>query len=186
MNKLPILLLVLVCAKPFLSFGQYGSANAPKRSLIASIEAGSTLYHIKVAETALLMGLVDNETKDTFELGYIYKHILVPKIGHRPSYHGLRGALQVQVLGSFGFYGTYDIINGQRWLYDDLAGNGLKVHQKIHGEGTLGMFYVPKLLLISFYLGFEPSHYDPEQVKVGRTPHKSTSLSIKLKYRLKI
>ena len=169
--------LLFLFAKPVHNFSQ-------NKSLITSIELGSTLFNTKVIETALLIGFVDHETKDTFEVGYVYRHILAHTIGHKKSYHGIRGPGQVQILGDFGFYGTYDIISGQRWLYDDLAGNGLAVRKKINGEGTLGLFYVPKALLINFYLGFSPSHYDPEKIKIGGTPHKSSSISLKIKYTL--
>lgn len=178
MNKYMLWLVLL----PLLGKAQYHSNSKPNRSLISSLEIGGTLYNTKVFEAALSVGLKDHTEQATLEVGYVYKRILENAIGHSPSYHGLRGAIEVNLLGAFGTYGTYDIITGKRWLYDDIFGNGLKVHRKIHGEGTLGVFFAPKKSLLKFYAGIEPQHYDPLKIRQGLTPHKSSSINLKIKY----
>ena len=169
---------------PLLGKAQYHSNNKPNRSIISSLEIGAATYNTKVFEAAILVGLKDNEENGTFEVGYVYKRILDSSIGHSLTYHGLRGAIEVNLLGAFGTYGTYDIIAGKRWLYDDVFGGGLRVHHKIHGEGALGVFFAPKRGLLKFYAGIEPRHYDPSKIREGSTPHKSSSINVKVKYTL--
>lgn len=176
-----ILSLILL---PLLGKTQYLSNSKDNRSLISSLEIGAATYNTKVFEAALLIGLKDHAEQATLEVGYVYKRILENSIGHSPNYHGLRGAIEVNLLGQFGAYGTYDVISGKRWLYDDILGNGLKVYTKVHGEGTLGAFFSPKRSLLKFYAGIEPHHYDPLKIKRDLTPHKSSSINFKVKYTL--
>lgn len=160
-------------------------AQKPDRSVISSIEIGGSTFNTNVLEAAALIGLRDNNEFATLEIGYVYKHVLNSNIGHNPSYHGLRGAIEVSLINDLiGTYGTYDVITGKRWLYDDVFGNGLKVHSKIHSEGTLGVFYAPKSSLFKFYAGVEPHHYNPSRIKRGGSPHRSSSINIKVKYTL--
>lgn len=182
MPKFPLHLILFLFIWPTNVFSQKDISYKPKRSLITSIEVGSSLYHTKIMETALLVGFIDNEDLDTFEIGYIYKRILDGDIDHLPSYHGIRGAGQVQLFNRFGFYCTYDIISGSRWLYND--NYNLAVYKKIHGEATLGAFYKPKSLCVNFYLGIEPVHYHPTGLKLGGTSTKFSSISFKIKYTL--
>ena len=167
---------------PLLSNAQSNRNYKSNRSLISSVEVGAATYNTKVFEAAALIGLKDNTERSTLEVGYVFKRILAKGIGHKPTYHGLRAAIEMPLLGAFGAYGTYDIIKGERWLYDDVFGNGLKVHPKIHGEGTLGVFYAPEVSLLKFYVGLEPQHYDPVKAISGLTPHKSISINLKVKY----
>ena len=176
MNKYMLWLVLL----PVLGKAQ----SEPNRSLISSLEMGLATYNTKVFEAAVLFGLKDNSERSTLEIGYVFKRIVNKGVGHSPIYHGLRGAIEMPLLAAFGVYGTYDIIKGERWLYDDILGNGLKVHTKIHGEGTLGVFFAPNSCLLKFYVGLEPQHYDPSKIEVGATPHKSSSINLKIKYTL--
>lgn len=155
-----------------------------KRKKISSVEVGASLYNTHVAEVAFLIGFKDNDEGSAFEVGDVFKCILDKGIGHRPVYHGLRAAIETPLIDVFGAYGTYDIIKGDRWLYDDHFGNSLKVYNKFHGEGTLGLFYAPKRSLIKFYTGLELRHYDPVKVQRDITPHKSASINLKIKYTL--
>lgn len=180
MNKYILGLIVL----PILSKAQFHSKSKPERSLISSIEIGASTYNTQVFETAMLVGLKDNLERSTFEIGYLYKRILDKEIGHSPTYHGVRGAIEVNLLGAWGAYGTYDVTTGKRWLYEDVWGNGLKVHDKIFGEGTLGVFFAPKNSLLKFYAGLEPHHYNPAKIKRRSTPYKSSSINLKVKYTL--
>jgi hypothetical protein len=179
MNKYILWLVFL----PTLGKAQYQS-NQLDRSLISSLELGTSIYNTKVFEASIVVGFRDNTELSSLEIGYVYKQILDKDVGHSPVYHGIRGSAEVRLYGAFGTYGTYDIIKGKRWLYDDLSGNDLKVHDKIHGEGTLGVFFAPKRSLLKFYVGIEPFHYDPLKVKEGLTPHKSSSINLKIKHTL--
>ncbi|RZK41169.1 MAG: hypothetical protein EOO90_12230 [Pedobacter sp.] len=152
--------------------------------IISSIEIGASTYNTNIFETALLIGFRDKEELATIELGYVYTQILNRGIGHHPGYHGMRGAIEVSFLDCLGTYGVYDIIAGNRWLYDDISGNGLKVHRKVSSEGTLGIFFLPKRSLLKFYAGIEPRHYNPAKIKSNQSPHKSTSINLKIKYML--
>lgn len=167
---------------PLLSNAQPNPNYKSNRSLISSLEIGAATYNTKVFEAAALIGLKDHTEGSTLEVGYVFKGILAKGIGHSPVYHGLRAAIEIPLLGAFGAYGTYDVIKGERWLYDDVFGNGLKVHSKTHGEGTLGVFYAPEVSLLKFYVGLEPQHYDPLKVTQGLTPHKLSSINVKVKY----
>lgn len=178
MNKYILLLLLLF---PLLGRAQF-NPNRSKRSLISSLELGGSIYNTKVIEAAALIGLKDNDEGSTLEIGYVFKRIAENNVGHRPTYYGLRVAIEIPLLSSFGVYGTYDVINGKRWLYDDPFGNGLKVHSKIHGEGTLGVYMAPETSLLKFYMGLEPQHYNPLKLAKGLTPYKSVSINIKVKY----
>lgn len=178
MNK--YMLWLVLC--PLLGKAQSHFNQKVNRTLISSLEIGAATYNTKVVEAAVLFGLKDNSERSTLEVGYVFKRIADKDIGHNPVYHGLRLAIEMPLLVSFGAYGTYDIIKGERWLYDDIFGNGLMVHSKIHGEGTLGVFFAPKSSLLKFYVGLEPQHYDPLKVVEGLTPHKSLSINVKVKY----
>jgi hypothetical protein len=169
---------------PIIGKAQYYDNQKPNLSFVSSLEVGMATYHTNVLETALLIGLQDNNELNTLELGYVYKRILNSEIGHNANYHGIRGAIEIRLFNTFGTYGTYDIIKGKRWLYDDVSANVLKVYTKIHGEGTLGIFFAPKESLLKFYAGIEPYHYDPSKVKRGLTPHRSSSINLKFKYTL--
>lgn len=167
---------------PLLGSAQSRTNYISNRSLIFSVEVGLATYNTKVMEATALIGLSDNNEHSTLEVGYVFKHIVGKSVGHSPVYHGLRAAMEMPLIGAFGMYGTYDVISGKRWLYDDVFGNGLKVHSKIHGEGTLGVFFAPEISLLKFYVGLEPRHYDPLKVLDGLTPHKSMSINVKVKY----
>ena len=178
MNKYILALILL----PLIGKSQYHSNNKPHRSLISSLEIGASTYNTKVMEGAVLIGLKDNNEGSTLEIGYVFKHIVDKSVGHSPVYHGLRAAIEMPLLGAFGVYGTYDVLSGKSWIYDDVFGNELKVHSKIHGEGTLGVFFAPEISLLKFYVGLEPRHYDPVKVLQGLTPHQSMSINVKVKY----
>ncbi|MES2650632.1 MAG: hypothetical protein V4663_02775 [Bacteroidota bacterium] len=180
MNKCILGLILL----PLFSKAQSYSTNKADRSLISSVEIGTALFNTKVVEAAILVGLKDNSESSTLELGYVFKRIVDKGIGHSPIYHGLRGAIEVNLVGSFGAYGTYDIIAGKRWLYENPLGSELKVHSKIHGEGVFGVFFAPKRSLLKFYVGIEPHHYNPSRLKKRFSPHKSSSINLKVKYTL--
>lgn len=167
---------------PLLVKAQPPSSSKSVRSLISSVEMGTSTYNTKVFETSVLVGLKDNTECSTLEIGYVFKRIVEKSIGHSPIYHGLRTAIEIPLITSFGVYGTYDIIKGKRWLYNDVFGNGLELHSKIHGEGTLGVFFAPETSLLKFYVGLEPQHYDPLKVAKELTPHKSSSVNVKVKY----
>jgi hypothetical protein len=182
MNKYFFGLLLLLF--PQFVKAQNRSNSKPNRSLITSLEIGGSTYNTKVFEFAALIGIKDNDEASTLEMGYVYKHILDKGIGHSPLYHGLRGAMEIKLLGGFGTYGTYDVIIGKRWLYNNVFDDGMKVHVKIHGEGTVGIFLTPKRSFLKFYVGIEPQHYDPANIRVGLTPHKSSSINLKVKYKI--
>jgi len=152
------------------------------RSIISSIEIGTTIYNTKVFEAAALVGLKDHNENSTFEIGYVYKRIITNNIGHKLNYHGLRAAIEVNLYGAFGAFGTYDVIRGDRWLFDNNIEQKLKLHRKIYGEGTLGIFLAPKQSLLKFYVGIAPFHYDAAKIKTDQTPHQSASINLKVKY----
>lgn len=172
--------LLCLALLPIVGRAQYHSNT--QRSLISSIEIGTTIYNTKVFELAVLAGLEDHTEQSTFEVGYVYKRIIADNIGHHLNYHGIRAAIEVNLYSPFGAYGTYDVIKGKRWLYDLTNNLELKVYTKIHGEGTLGIFVAPKRSLLKFYMGIIPFHYDPIQIKYGQTPHKSSSINLKINY----
>lgn len=167
---------------PLLPKAQSPTKARTNRTIISSLEMGAATYNTKVVEVAALFGLKDHNEGSTLEVGYVFKQILAKNIGHHRGYHGIRVAIETPLVVPFGVYGTYDVIKGERWLYDDIAGNGLKVHSKVHGEGTLGMFFAPERSVLKFYAGLEPRHYDPLNVAKGLTPHKSLSINLKVKY----
>lgn len=171
----------LVLFPPFIK-AQSLSSRKPNRSLISSAEISASTYHTRVLEMAALIGLKDNNENSTLEVGYVFKRIVDKNVGHNPMYHGLRVAIEMPLLNMLGVYGTYDVIKGERWLYNDISGNKLNVHTKIYGEGTLGVFFAPENSLLKFYVGLEPQHYDPLKVAKELTPHKSSSINVKMKY----
>ncbi|MGF1924230.1 MAG: hypothetical protein ACQUHE_08620 [Bacteroidia bacterium] len=182
MKKYILALFVLL---PFSIKAQQYPSTKPDRTFTSSVEIGGSTFNTNILEMAALVGVRDNQELATLEVGYVYKRILNHDIGHSPNYHGLRGAIEVTLINDvLGTYGTYDIIAGKRWLFDDVLGGGLTVHRKIHGEGTLGVFYAPKSSLFKFYAGIEPQHYNPSRIKRSGSPHKSSSINLKLKYTL--
>jgi len=172
--------ILFLCLLPMVGKAQPHSNS--NRSIISSIEIGTVTYNTKVFEAAALVGLEDHHEKSTFEIGYVYKRILRDNIGHNLNYLGIRAAIEVNLYGAFGAYGTYDSIYGKRWLIDNAKNNELKLYRKIYGEGTLGLFIAPRQTLLKFYVGIAPFHYDPIQIKTGQSPHQSLSINLKVKY----
>ncbi|MCY1522902.1 hypothetical protein D9M68_577810 [compost metagenome] len=147
-----------------------------------SADVGIVPSYTKSADIAILGGLKDAQTQDAFEVGYVYKHFLDKNIGHASDYHGIRGAIQIQILHTLGFYGTYDIIAGERWLYTDQSATQLKVYRKVAGEGCLGIFYTPLRSAFYLYAGVAPIQYQPTKRNAGYEKLYNPGLSLKIKY----
>ena len=92
--------LLCLCLLPIVGKAQNRPNN--NRSIISSVEIGTTIYNTKVFEAAALVGLKDHNENSTFEIGYVYKKIIANNIGHNQNYHGIRAAIEVNLHGAFG------------------------------------------------------------------------------------